>query len=63
MCADKTTYRLERATVAIPEDNGGLTIVKRSADAEGSATNEHFDFAEFTGTKMIKYNILNLADV
>jgi len=48
-CSDKTTYLLERST---------NVVVKRSTEEE-----EAFQFMEFTGSRMIKYNIVNLADI
>lgn len=48
-CAGRTTYRLEEVT---------KRVVKRSA-----VTNDKFQFAEFGGKAMIKYNIVNLNEI
>jgi hypothetical protein len=57
-CTDKTIYRLEKVI--------GNIIVKRSAEAagdyDGTAAGD-YQFAEFTGKSMVKYNIVNLGDI
>ncbi len=55
-CEGKTIYRLEKVV--------GNVIVKRSVGAGGDRLpSSDFDFAEFTGNSMVKYNIVNLKDI
>lgn len=53
VCRDKITYQL------VPVDDFAVAIVKRSVDESATP----FQFIEFTGKAIIKYNILNLADL
>ncbi len=52
-CGDKVTYQLQKAA--------SVLRIKRSDD--GAADHVGVHFSEFTGSNLITYNILNLADI